>query len=189
MRGDLVRCPWAEGDPLYEAYHDEEWGVPLRDDRRLFEFLILEGVQAGLSWITVLRRREAYRRAFWDFDAEKMASMDDGNVERLLGESALIRNRRKIESARSNAWAFLSLVEAEGSFSDFLWSFVDGIPVKNRRITIKEIPASTPLSGRLSGELKRRNFSFVGPTICYAFLQAAGLVNDHLVSCFRYDEV
>lgn len=189
MTGELQRCPWAGPDPLYRAYHDEEWGLPVREDRRLFEFLVLEGAQAGLSWITILRRRQAYRRAFWNFDVEKVASMGEDDLKRLMEDRGIIRNRRKIESARSNAQAFIALAEEEGSFSDFLWGFVDGLPIKNHWGSMKEVPAKTPLSERLSRELRERNFSFVGPTICYALCQAVGLVNDHLVGCFRHDQV
>lgn len=184
-----VRCPWAGTDPLYVAYHDEEWGVPLREDRKLFEFLLLEGAQAGLSWITILRKREAYRKAFSGFDAEKVAAFGEGDIARLLEDRAIVRNRRKIESAVTNARAFLDVVAKRGSFSSFLWDFVDGRPIRNSWRTVDEIPPSTPLSEKLSRELKSRGFSFVGPTICYAFMQATGMVNDHLLSCFRRCEI
>ncbi|MBL3593437.1 MAG: DNA-3-methyladenine glycosylase I [Synergistaceae bacterium] len=184
-----VRCPWAGTDPLYVAYHDEEWGVPLREDRKLFEFLLLEGAQAGLSWITILRKREAYRKAFSGFDAEAVAAFGEGDIARLLEDRAIVRNRRKIESAVTNARAFLAVVEERGSFSSFLWDFVDGRPIRNRWRTVDEIPPSTPLSEKLSRELKSRGFAFVGPTLCYAFMQATGMVNDHLLSCFRRCEI
>ncbi len=182
-------CPWAGTDPLYVAYHDQEWGVPLREDQQLFELLVLEGAQAGLSWITILRKREAYREAFYGFDIEKVAGMSETEISGLLARRDIVRNRRKIESAVTNARAFLSVVEKEGTFSGFLWSFVDGIPLRNRWRSMEEVPSSTPLSERLSRELRRRRFCFVGPTICYALMQSAGLVNDHLLSCFRHDEV
>ncbi len=182
----LVRCAWAVG-PELAAYHDEEWGVPLHEDRAHFEYLVLEGAQAGLSWLTVLRRREHYRRAFAGFDVEKVARFTPRKVDRLLQDSGIIRNRRKVESAVANAAAFLAVAEEHGSFDAYLWQFVDGRPVVNAWRRTGEIPASTPLSEAVSKDLRRRGFRFVGPTVCYAHLQAAGLVNDHLVDCFRHD--
>lgn len=180
------RCPWCGNDPLYVAYHDEEWGVPCHDDRRLFEFLVLEGAQAGLSWITILRKREAYRRAFAGFDPEAVARYGEKDVARLLADAGIVRNRQKIEAAIGNARAFLKLQESFGSFDDWLWRFVDGRPIVNRWKSMAEVPAQTPLSARLSSELAARGFRFVGPTICYAYLQAVGLVNDHLLACHRH---
>jgi DNA-3-methyladenine glycosylase I len=184
-----IRCGWAGSDPLYIAYHDEEWGVPLHDERKLFEMLILEGAQAGLSWITILRRREGYRRAFDGFDPEKIARYDGRKKARLLLDEGIIRNRAKIEAAVLNARAFLEVKEETGSFDRFLWQFVGGTPKRNRWKELKEIPPETPESKAMSKELKRRGFRFVGPTICYAFMQAVGMVNDHLTGCFRYREV
>jgi len=183
---DRPRCGWAKlSNPLYVRYHDEEWGVPLHDDRRLFEMLVLEGAQAGLSWLTILRKREGYRRAFDDFDCAKIARYDSGDVERLLGDPAIVRNRAKIEAAIANARAALEL----GSLDAYLWDFVGGSPIRNRWRNLAEIPAETAESKAMSKDLKRRGFRFVGPTICYAFMQACGLVNDHLVGCFRYRRV
>jgi DNA-3-methyladenine glycosylase I len=180
------RCSWApEGDPLYLAYHDEEWGVPSRDDRHLFEMLTLEGAQAGLSWATILKKREGYRKAFAGFDAAKVARFDRRKVERLMQDPGIVRNRLKIESTIANARAVLEL----DSLSDYLWSFVDGSPIQNRWRTLAELPAETSESKAMSKDLKRRGFRFVGPTVCYAFMQAVGLVNDHVVSCFRYQEL
>ena len=182
------RCDWARG-PLLTPYHDTEWGVPVHDDRRHFEFLVLEGAQAGLSWLTVLRRRDAYRRAFADFEPGRVARFGRGRIERLLADPGLIRNRAKIEATVTNAAAFLRLQEEEGSFDDYLWRFVGGRPVVNRWRTMAEVPASTETSAELSADLRRRGFRFVGPTICYAHLQAAGLVMDHLVGCHRFAEL
>jgi DNA-3-methyladenine glycosylase I len=185
-----VRCEWVpEDDPLYVAYHDEEWGVPLRDDRHLFELLVLEGAQAGLSWSTILRKREGYRAAFAGFDPEAVARFGPGDVERLLGDPRIVRNRLKVESAVANARATLAVQEDSGSLGAYLWSFVGGAPLQNRWRTLGEIPAETSESRAMSKDLKRIGFRFVGPTVCYAFMQAAGLVNDHVVSCFRYREV
>jgi DNA-3-methyladenine glycosylase I len=184
-----VRCAWAGTDELYVAYHDTEWGVPVYDDRTLFEFLLLEGAQAGLSWITILRKREAYRRAFDGFDPEKIARYDAKKLRSLLANEGIVRNRLKIESTVKNARAFLAVQEEHGSFSDYQWSFVDGEPVVNRFRSIKEVPARTPLSDALSKDLKRRGFSFVGSTIIYAHLQAVGVVNDHVLDCFRRAEL
>jgi DNA-3-methyladenine glycosylase I len=171
------------------AYHDEEWGVPSHDDRHLFEMLTLEGAQAGLSWNTILNKREGYRRAFRGFDPEKVARMTKRDVERLMGDAGIVRNRAKIESAISNARAFLKVQREHGSFDAYVWSFVDGRPKRNRVGSFKELPASTPESDTLSKDLKKRGFKFVGSTIVYAFMQAVGMVNDHEVRCFRYREV
>jgi DNA-3-methyladenine glycosylase I len=184
----MTRCDWAKNDPAI-AYHDAEWGVPQHDDRRLFEFLILEGAQAGLSWDTVLRKRENYRAAFDNFDAEKIARYDDAKCAELLQNEGIIRNRLKIASAVGNAKAFLKVKEEFGSFDSYIWSFTDGKPVKNDWENISQVPAKTEISDALSKDLKKRGFNFVGSTIMYAFMQACGLVNDHLVSCFRYKEI
>jgi DNA-3-methyladenine glycosylase I len=168
------------------AYHDEEWGVPVRDDRKLFEFLILEGAQAGLAWITILRKRENYRRAFDGFDPDKVARWSDTRIEKLLQDPGIVRNRLKVEGARKNARAYRELVREEGSFSDHLWSFVGGRPIANRFESMKGVPAETDESRAMSRDLKRRGFTFVGPTICYAFMQATGMVNDHTTDCFRF---
>ena len=183
--GQPPRCQWVSDDPLYQRYHDEEWGVPCRDDRQLFELLILEGAQAGLSWITVLRKRENYRRLFDGFDPEKVARYDQTRIEALLTEPGIIRNRLKVNAAVTNAQAYLALQETEG-FGDFIWSFVGGEPIVNRWSGLDQVPASTPESDALSKALKKRGFKFVGTTICYAFMQAGGLVDDHTVHCFRY---
>lgn len=182
------RCPWALGvNDAYVKYHDEEWGVPARDDRTQFEFLVLESAQAGLAWSTILNKRDGYRRAFAGFDPERVARFNSRSVERLLGDAGIVRNRLKIQSAIGNARAFLKVREEFGSFGDYLWGFVDGVPVQNRWRSQKKMPASTPLSDRISKDLKERGFKFVGTTIIYAHLQATGLVNDHIVSCFRHD--
>jgi DNA-3-methyladenine glycosylase I len=184
----LPRCGWVTDDPLYLAYHDEEWGVPVHDDRRLFEMLTLEGAQAGLSWITILRRREGYRRAFHGFDVEKIARSKERDVARLLQDPGIIRNRAKIEATIKNARAYLALVEATGSFDRFLWQFVGGTPKVNLWNNLKEIPPETAESKAMSKELKRRGFGFVGSTICYAFMQAVGMVDDHTLGCFRRNQ-
>lgn len=185
-----TRCGWAKlTNPLYLEYHDEEWGTPSRDDRHLFEMLILEGAQAGLSWETILNKRAAYRKAFDRFDAAKVARYGAPQVRRLLADAGIVRNRLKIESAISNARAYLELKSETGSFADYLWSFVDGAPRVNRWRTLREIPPRTAESDALSKDLRRRGFRFVGSTICYAFMQAVGMVNDHVVDCFRYREV
>lgn len=184
----VVRCPWARG-PEYEAYHDREWGVPLRDDRRLFEMLVLEGAQAGLSWLTILKRREGYRRAFAGFDPQAVAGFGEADAARLLADPGIIRNRLKIASAIANARAFLRVQEEFGSFAAWLWAFVDNTPIVNQFATLAEVPAQTPLSARISKDLKQRGFTFVGPTAIYAFMQSVGLVNDHLTSCFRHAEL
>jgi DNA-3-methyladenine glycosylase I len=182
------RCRWAHRQPLID-YHDQEWGVPLHDDRRLFEFLILEGAQAGLSWETVLKKREAYRGAFDGFDPVAVAAYDEGKIARLLADPGIIRNRLKIASAVTNARAFLDVQSEHGSFDAWIWSFVDGLPRQNRRQSHAEVPASTPGSDALSKALSKRGFKFVGSTICYAFMQATGMVNDHTVDCFRHREL
>jgi DNA-3-methyladenine glycosylase I len=183
------RCGWAGPDPLYVAYHDEEWGVPVHDDRTLFEFLVLEGAQAGLSWSTILKKRENYRQAFDDFDPVKVAQYDDRKVAELLSNPGIVRNRLKIPSAIKNAQAFLEVQRKFGSFDAYIWQFVGGKPKQNAWKTLGEIPAHTPESDALSKDLKQRGFSFVGSTICYAHMQATGMVNDHLVTCFRYREL
>ena len=184
------RCDWVpEGDALYTAYHDEEWGVPSRDDRHLLEMLVLEGAQAGLSWSTILRKREGYRRAFAGFDPAKVARFSPAKVDRLLKDPGIVRNRAKIESTVLNARAVLQVRGEAGSLARHLWSFVDGEPVRNRWRRLGEIPAETPESKAMSKDLRKRGFRFVGPTICYAFMQAVGMVNDHTVGCFRYREL
>jgi DNA-3-methyladenine glycosylase I len=185
----LHRCGWCGTDPLYVAYHDTEWGVPVHDDRLLFEFLILEGAQAGLSWITILRKRENYRRAFAGFDAEKVARYSPRQIERLLADPGIVRNRLKVQAAVNNAQRFLDVQEAFGSFDAYIWRFVDGKPIVNRRKSLSQIPARTQESDALGKDLKARGFKFVGSTICYAHMQATGMVNDHIVDCFRHAEV
>jgi len=181
-----TRCQWAGNDPLYQKYHDEEWGVPLHDDRRLFEMLILEGAQAGLSWITILRKRENYRKAFSNFDPAKIAKYDSKKIEQLLMDPGIVRNRLKIQSAVLNAKLFLEVKGEFGSFDKYIWKFVDGKPVKNHWKSLKEIPPRTEESDAMSKDLKKKGFKFVGSTICYAFMQAVGMVNDHTVDCFKY---
>ncbi|WBA82647.1 DNA-3-methyladenine glycosylase I [Endozoicomonas sp. GU-1] len=181
-----ARCSWCHGDELYTQYHDKEWGVPCHNDQKLFEFLILEGAQAGLSWITILKRREGYRTAFHQFDVQQVARMTDQDVEKLMQDEGIIRNRLKIRSAINNARAFIRVQEEFGSFSQYLWSFVNHQPIINRRQSMNDVPATTDISDRMSDDLKKRGFSFVGSTICYAYMQAMGLVNDHLVSCPSY---
>jgi len=183
------RCPWAGDDPLYVAYHDEQWGAGLHDDRGLLEMLILEGAQAGLSWITILRKREAYRRAFAGWDAERIARFGQRDFERLMADAGIVRNRLKIGAAIENAKAFLQVREEFGSFDRYIWGFVGGKPIQTRRRTMADLPARSAESDAMSRDLKRRGFRFVGPTICYAFMQAVGMVNDHLVSCFRWAEL
>lgn len=185
----MERCPWCEGFDLYREYHDTEWGVPLRDDRALFELLILEGVQAGLSWATVLKKREGYRRAFDGFDPARIASYDDEKVASLLADPGIIRNRAKVAATIQNARSFLALTANGTSFSDFLWQFVGGTPVQNQWVSLKEVPSRTAAADAMSKALLKAGFKFVGPTICYAFMQASGMVNDHLKSCPRYAEV
>ena len=183
------RCAWGTSDPLYVAYHDHEWGVPLHDGRSLFELLCLEGAQAGLAWITILRRREGYRRAFESFDPARLAAYGEEDIARLLADAGIVRNRAKISSVVGNARAYLRLADDIGSFADHLWSFVDSRPVQNRWNRQADVPAETDASGAMSRDLKHRGFAFVGPTICYAFMQSSGMVNDHVVTCFRHAEV
>jgi DNA-3-methyladenine glycosylase I len=185
----LKRCEWCLRDQLYIDYHDKEWGVPLHDDRQLFEFLMLEGVQAGLSWYTVLSKREAYREAYDQFDPELVARYDSHRVEELMQNRDIIRNRLKIASSIKNAAAFLKVCEEFGGFDSYIWRFVDGKPIQNQWRTLKEIPAETELSKTISKDLKKRGFNFVGPTIVYSHMQATGMVNDHLVDCFRFREL
>ncbi len=184
-----VRCSWCEGDPLYTRYHDREWAVPVHSDRKLFEFLILEGAQAGLSWITILRKRPAYRAAFDWFDFNKVAEYGEREIKRILANPGIVRNELKVRAAVRNAKAFKKVRSEYGTFARYLWGFTDGRPVLNRWKTLRDVPASTPQSRQLSDDLKHRGFTFVGPTICYAFMQAVGLVNDHLTCCFRYKEL
>ncbi len=186
---DRKRCGWVGKDPLYLEYHDREWGVPLHDDARLFEMIILEGAQAGLSWITVLKKRENYRRAFDQFDVGKIARYDGRKKRALLNDAGIIRNRLKIDATIGNARAFLDIVDEFGSFSDYLWNFVDGRPIVNGWRTLSQVPVSTEKSDALSKALKKRGFKFVGTTICYSFMQAVGMVNDHTRDCFRYSQV
>ena len=181
-----ARCSWCLGDSLYQHYHDNEWGVPCRDDKKLFEFLILEGAQAGLSWITILRKRENYRTAFANFDAEKIALYTESDIERLIQNKGIVRNRLKIESAIVNARCYLKLKEHYGSLSDYLWRYLDGKPIVNNWITEDQVPSSTALSDKISADMRKRGFRFFGTTVCYAFMQAMGLVNDHIVSCYRH---
>jgi DNA-3-methyladenine glycosylase I len=185
----IKRCEWAGSDPKMIAYHDEEWGAPIHTDNVLFEFLILEGAQAGLSWSSILNRREGYRRAFMDFDVHKVASFSDTDYERLLQDSGIIRNKLKIKSAITNAKQFIIVQEEFGSFDQYIWQYVNYKSIQNRFKTLSEIPAFTEISTKISKDLKKRGFSFVGPTICYAYMQTIGLTNDHLIDCFRYDEI
>lgn len=184
-----TRCEWCGSDPLYVAYHDDEWGVPVHDDRRLFEFLVLEGAQAGLSWLTILRKRENYRRAFHGFDYERIAAYSQRDRTRLLNDPGIVRNRLKIESAIKNARGVLDIRREYGSLDAFLWRYVEDAPIQNSRRRMADLPASTPESEAMSKDLKKRGFNFVGSTICYAFMQAVGMVNDHTTDCFRYQEV
>ena len=183
------RCAWCGSDVLYVNYHDREWGVPVWDDRRLFEFLCLEAAQAGLSWITILRKRESYRSAFHDFDPQAVASLSDGDCDRLLENPGIVRNRAKIASARRNAQAFLKIQQEFGSFADYQWRFVDGQPIQNNFTSLEQVPAQTDISQALSRDLKKRGFTFLGPVVIYAHMQACGMVNDHLTSCFRHREL
>jgi DNA-3-methyladenine glycosylase I len=185
----LKRCTWCGDDPLYLTYHDTEWGVPVHDDHKLFEFLILEGAQAGLSWITILRKRENYRAAFDEFDATRIARYDAGKMQMLLQNPGIVRNRLKVAAAVTNAQQFLEVQSEFGTFDKFIWQFVDGKPKHNARRAMGDIPVSTPESDAMSKELKRRGFKFVGSTICYAHMQATGMVNDHTTDCFRYKEL
>ena len=183
------RCSWAGADPIYIRYHDQEWGVPLHDDRRLFEFLILEGAQAGLSWLTVLKKRPQYRKAFDNFDPRIVAGYKARKIQQLMSNAGIIRNRLKIEAAIVNAGFFLAVQQEFGSFDKYIWQFVGAQTLRNNWNTVAEIPAQTATSAAMSSDLKKRGFKFVGPTICYAFMQATGLVNDHTVGCYRYEEV
>lgn len=183
---ETVRCPWAGTEPIYIAYHDHEWGRPVHDDSKLFELLLLETMQAGLSWITVLKKRAAYREAFDGFNPQKIARYDNARVEALLQNKGIIRNRRKINAAVNNAQVFLRVQAEQGSFDRLIWSYVDGSPIINRWEKLEDIPATTPLSDRISRDLKRMGFQFIGSTTIYAFMQSAGMVNDHLTSCFAY---
>lgn len=184
-----TRCGWCVGDPLYESYHDNEWGVPLHDEQLLFEFLVLETFQAGLSWITILRKRDNFRVAFDNFDYQRVARYDDNKKEELLQNSGIIRNKLKVNSTITNAQNFIKIQEEFGSFDAYIWGFVDGKPIKNTWKDHKECPANTPLSDKISKDLKKRGFKFVGSTVVYAFMQAIGIVNDHIVDCYRYNEV
>jgi DNA-3-methyladenine glycosylase I len=183
------RCGWCGTDPLYIAYHDEEWGRPIHDDRKLFEFLILESAQAGLSWITVLRKRENYHQAFDHFDPVKVSQYDSQKIAELMADQGIIRNRRKIEAAIQNAQVFLKIQAEFGSFAIYAWQFVGGRPIKNQWSSLGEVPAVSPESNAMSKDMQKRGFKFCGPTICYAYMQATGLVNDHLVDCFRFNEL
>jgi len=182
------RCGWCGSDPLYINYHDREWGVPVRDDRTLFEFLVLEGAQAGLSWITILRKREGYRKLLDNFDVEKIARYSDTRLNKLLLNPSIVRNRAKIYSARRNACAFLDVQQEWGSFSAYIWSFVNNHSIQNEWKSLREVPATSPVSDRISKDMKRRGFTFVGSTIMYAHMQATGMVNDHITQCFRHNE-
>lgn len=185
----IDRCPWCLGNDLYEAYHDEEWGVPVKEDGKQFEFLVLESAQAGLSWLTILRKRENYRRAYEGFDPERVANYGSSDIDRLMADAGIVRNRRKIEASVENAKGFLAIKEEFGSFSDYLWRFVDGRPLVGRRRTLEEVPPATPLSDKIAGDLRKRGFKFLGSVIIYSHLQATGLVNDHLESCFRFGQI
>ncbi len=184
-----TRCVWGDSHPLYVDYHDKEWGVPVHDDRLLFEFLILEGAQAGLSWLTILKRRDGYRKAFDNFDINRIARYTSRDVKRLLADEGIIRNRLKIESAIRNAQGTLQIIETHGSLNEFIWRYVDGRPIQNTWKSMKELPAQTEQSEAMSRDLKKLGFNFVGPTICYAFMQAVGMVNDHTTDCYRHREV
>jgi DNA-3-methyladenine glycosylase I len=185
----MIRCPWAKDDPLYIAYHDQEWGIPVYQDNHLFEMLILEGMQAGLSWLTVLRKRENFREAFEQFNAEKMARYSDKKISKLLTNSGIIRHQKKIQAAIQNAKAFLSIREQWGEFARYIWQFVDGVPKQNVWKKSNDVPATSKESDLMSKDLKKQGFLFVGTTICYAYMQAVGMVNDHLVTCYRYREI
>lgn len=186
---ETVRCPWPGTDPVYQQYHDVEWGVPVYDDQKLFEFLILEGAQAGLSWITILKKRENYRQAFDNFNPDKIAAYSEADIRRLLGDAGIIRNRRKLEAAVHNARAFQRVVAKNGSFAGYLWDLAGGVPRQNAWRNMQEVPVYTPEAERMSQELLKNGFKFVGPTICYSFMQAVGMVNDHLVGCYRHAEI
>lgn len=188
-KSDNKRCWWCGEDPLYQAYHDHEWGVPIHDERDLFEFLCLEGAQAGLSWITILRKREHYRLVFDQFDAHKIVQYDEAKIAELLGDAGIVRNRLKVNGFVKNARAYLALLEQGLTLDNYLWDFVDGETIQNRWQSPQQVPANTPVSDAMSKDLKKRGFTFVGSTICYAFMQAAGLVNDHLTDCYRFSEL
>lgn len=187
MSQAIKRCQWVSDDPLYIDYHDKEWGRPVYDDRTLFEFLILEGAQAGLSWITILKKRERYRQVFANFNAEKIARFSEKKIESLLQDPGIIRNRLKVNAAVTNAQQFLAVCDEYGNFKDYIWSFVDGEPITNHFKRHQDIPVSTPISDAMAKDLKKRGFKFVGTTICYAYMQAVGMVNDHITSCFIYE--
>lgn len=186
---NIERCSWCGDDPLYQDYHDNDWGVPLHDEQRLFEMLILEGAQAGLSWLTILKKRDNYRRAFDNFDAEKIAVYQQSDIDRLLGDAGIVRNKLKINAAVQNARAVLKIREEYGSLDTFLWRYVAGEPIQNSWASMDQVPAETELSARLSKDLKKLGCRFVGPTICYAYMQSIGMVNDHVASCYRYAEL
>lgn len=185
----IIRCTWAGNDPVNIHYHDHEWGVPVYNDRLLFEFLMLEGAQAGLSWITILKRRDHYRKAFNHFEAEKIARYDEARIKKLLANPGIIRNQLKIRSVITNAQAYLDVKEEFSSFSDYIWQFVEGRPIQNKWVRHKQVPVTTAESDKMSKDLKKRGFKFAGSTICYAYMQAVGMVNDHLTTCFRYHQV
>jgi DNA-3-methyladenine glycosylase I len=189
MADSKIRCPWCEADPLYVSYHDQEWGVPVHEDRLLFEMLILEGAQAGLSWLTILRKRENYRRAFADFDIAKLARFGEKDVARLLQDAGIVRNRLKIESTIRNAKGSLAIIEEFGSLDAYFWRYIDGQPIVNHFASMEQVPARTELSDKIAKDLKKRGFNFVGSTILYAFMQAVGMVNDHLTGCYRHGEL
>ena len=185
----VKRCQWAGDDPVYQHYHDGEWGVPSYDDQHLFEMLLLEGAQAGLSWITILKKREGYRKAFDHFNAEKMARYTEKKIQKCLLNPEIVRNRLKVNAAKTNAQCYLQIVKEFGSFSGYIWQFVNGRPIKNKWEKIEDIPVTTKESDAMSKDLKKRGFKFVGSTICYAYMQAVGMVNDHVTECFRYEQV
>ncbi len=185
----FVRCEWAGTDPEMTAYHDNEWGVPVHDDRELFELLILEGAQAGLSWATILKRRNGYRQAFAYFDVQEVANFTDADFERIIQDPGVIRNKLKVKSAINNAKRFIAIQEEFESFDNYIWNFVECTPIQNCFKSLQEIPAQTELSVQISKDLRKRKFSFIGPTICYAYMQSIGLVNDHIINCFRYNEI
>ena len=189
MKNEPVRCAWAGTDPLYQRYHDREWGVPVRNDRKLFEFLVLEGAQAGLAWITILRKRPAYRAAFHNFDFNRVGSYTEQDVRRLLADAGIVRNQLKVRSAIRNAKAFIEVRREFGTFSRYMWGFVDNEPIQNRRRSMKDVPPRTPVSDAFSKDLQQRGFNFVGSTIIYAHMQAVGMVNDHVVECFRFRQL
>lgn len=189
MNTNVVRCEWCEGDEIYTKYHDKEWGIPLHSDRKLFEFLILEGAQAGLSWITVLKKRKTYRQVFDQFDFNKVANYKEAKIQSLLKNPGIIRNKLKIRATVKNAQAYIKIREEFGTFNKYIWKFIDGEIMQNSWKSLKDIPAQTELSNIMSKDLKKRGFTFVGPTICYAFMQATGMVNDHVVDCYRYKEL